>query len=514
MKPLLGLVPQAKYPLRLVEADLSKPETWTKAVKRCTYVFHVASPFPPGATNEAEIVKTAVEGTTTVLQACADAGTVKRVVVTSSLAAVSAGSVGDPEKTADYVYTEKDWSVESVCTPYIKSKLKAERAAWDLVKDLDESKRFELAVVNPGYVQGPLLSANSGEGSKEFAQRLLNGKMPALADVTIAMVDVRDVAAAHIAAMEKSEAAGNRYILSCRTVNFKEYAQIIDNEFRPQGYKITTRTAPKVVLWVSKFFDSGVKQIYSSLGKNIQVSNDRMVNELGIHPRPVEKSIIDTCYSLVDLGLAKKTPGYLGHPSTRPPPPEPQATNEEAVAAKNQSQPPPQEGVKEKSQPESDKGQNTEDKPSESQQVTPEEGEKTEDKPSEPEPSPTEPTATEGVKTEDKPSEPEPSVAEPTATEGAEKTEDKPSEPEPSPTEPTATEGVEKTEDKPEPSPTEPTATEEVEKTEDKPSEPEPSVAEPTATDEASGSQPAREEGESSEDKPAEGDSEEQQKDE
>ena len=318
MKPLLELVPNAKYPLRLVEADLTKPETWPNAVHRCTYVFHVASPLSLGA-DEVEIVRTAVEGTTNVLQACADAGGIKRVVVTSSSAAISSGQVGNPGNPPDYVYTEKDWAVEDVCARYIKSKLKAEQAAWDFVKKLDESKRFELTVVNPSYVQGPLLSASSGEVSQEFCLRLLNNSLPALPDFSVGVIDVRDVAAAQIAAMENSNANGNRYILSNRTVHLREYSQIIGNEFRPQGYKITSRNMPKVVIWVGKFFDATMKELYSSLGKNLLYSNERMVNELGIQPRPVEESIIDTCYSLVDFGIAKKTPGYLGHPSTRSP---------------------------------------------------------------------------------------------------------------------------------------------------------------------------------------------------
>ena len=316
MKPLLELVPNAKYPLRLVEADLCKPETWPNAVHRCTYVLHVASPLSLGA-NEDEVVRTAVEGTTNVLQACADAGGIKRVVVTSSCAAISSGPTGNPGNPPDYVYTEKDWADEAACTRYIKSKLKAEQAAWDFVKKLDENKRFELAVVNPAYVQGPLLSASSGEVSQEFCLRLLNNSMPALPDFSISVIDVRDVAAAHIAAMENSNANGNRYILSNRIVHLKEYSQIIGNEFRPQGYKITSRDLPKAVVWVGKFFSAMMKELYASLGKNIEYSNERMVSELGIQPRPVEESIIDTCYSLVDLGIAKKTPGYLGHPASR-----------------------------------------------------------------------------------------------------------------------------------------------------------------------------------------------------
>ena len=234
MKALLDLVPDAKYPLRLVEADLSKADSWAKAVNRCTYVLHIASPFTINVTDEAAIIRTAVEGTINVLQASADAGTIKRVVVTSSAAAVSCGLLGNPDNPPDYIYTEKDWSPEAGCAPYEKSKLKAEQAAWDFVKKLDDGKRFELAVVNPAYVQGPLLSAKSGEGSKEACERLLGGKMPAIPDTSFVVIDVRDVAAAHLAAMERSEAAGNRYILANKLLHFREFADIIRNEFGPQ----------------------------------------------------------------------------------------------------------------------------------------------------------------------------------------------------------------------------------------------------------------------------------------
>ena len=308
VKPLLELAPDAKYPLKLVEADLSKADSWAKAVNRCTYVYHVASPFIINVTDEAAIIHTAVEGTTNVLQACADAGTIKRVVVTSSVAAVSCGLIGNPEKPLNYIYTEKDWSPEAACAPYEKSKLKAEQAAWDFIKKLDAKKRFELAVVNPAYVQGPLLSASSGEGSKEFCDRLLNNKMPALPDISFPVVDVRDVAAAHIAAMEKSEAAGNRHILTNRTLHIREFAKNIQEEFQPQGYTVPSQELPKSV---------EIPELQSMLGKSVQYNNERMVKVLGIQPRPVEDSIVDTCYSLIDFGIAEKTPGYLGHPSTR-----------------------------------------------------------------------------------------------------------------------------------------------------------------------------------------------------
>ena len=148
---LSQFVPDAKYPLELVEAQLQNAESWIEAVKGCYQVYHIASPVARKVPrDENELITPAVEGTLNVLQACAEAGTVKRVVLTSSIAAVSNGFNADTGRT----YTEEDWSSEDRCGPYEKSKLLAEKAAWDFVKKLDE-KKFELVVINPAVVSGP-----------------------------------------------------------------------------------------------------------------------------------------------------------------------------------------------------------------------------------------------------------------------------------------------------------------------------------------------------------------------
>ena len=356
VKPLRELFSDATYPLRLIEADLTKPKTWTKAVEGCTYVFHVASPFPDPSKalkDENELIKPAVEGTKSVLQACVDAGTVKRVVLTSSIAAVSCGMNGIPGKPADYVYSETDWSVEEACPPYEKSKLRAEKSAWEFVKELEEEKQFELVVLNPGYIQGPLLSRASGEGTALICSNLLNNKM--FPNVSFGVIDVRDVAAAHIAAMEKPEAAGNRYLLVCETLHVKDLAQMVSEEFKPQGYKISLRQIPKIGVWVGKLFDPTAKAIYPAIGKVLHWNSERMKGELGIQPRPVKETILDLCYSLIDLGIVKKTSQYLGHPSTRP---KPEPKPEEGAAT---------EGEKTETPAEEDKPQK-EDAPTETKE--------------------------------------------------------------------------------------------------------------------------------------------------
>ena len=359
VKPLRELVAEPKNPLRLIEADLQNPKSWTEAVRRCRYVFHVASPFPMKIPKNADVlIKPAVEGTTNVLRACAESGTVKRVVLTSSVAAVSSGMYGNPGAAQDHVYTESDWSDESTCPPYERSKLKAEQAAWEFMKQLEEGKRFELVTVCPGGIVGPLLSASSGDASANFVTLpLTNTGLP---DVHFGLIDVRDVAAAHIAAMEKPEAAGNRYLLVYNeTIAAKQIAQILATEFKPQGYKVPTKPVPKAGVWFAKLFNAAAKQLYPLIGKQLTWSNEKMKSELGIEPRNFETTMIDMGYSVIELGLVPKKRGYLGHPSTRPPPEKKEEGESEAAATPAQG-----EGAEEaESKPEDASGEGSKELP-------------------------------------------------------------------------------------------------------------------------------------------------------
>ena len=332
VKPLRSLVANPKYPLRLIEADLQNPKSWTEAVRRCRYVLHVASPVGTKSKTPDAYIKPAVEGATNVLKACSEAGTVKRVVLTSSIVAIVALSV-DLEKPQEHVYTEAEWANEEKGTNYEKSKMKAERAAWDLVKTFDANKQVELVTMCPGLMVGPIFSLSHTEGSAGFLTPILSNKTSRLPDVHFPVVDVRDTAAAHIAALEKPEAAGNRYICVNERISMKEIAQIFADEFQPQGYKIPTKGLPKAAVWAAKFVSSDAKFIYPLLGKRVNFRNEKMRGELEIEPRPVKETLIDTAYNVIEMGLVEKKPGYLGHPSTRPPP------NSEGAATKEAQKP-------------------------------------------------------------------------------------------------------------------------------------------------------------------------------
>ena len=309
--PLMKLVPDAKYPLELVEADLLNEESWIQAVNGCEYVYHTASPFPFDVPrDENEIIKPAVEGTLNVLKACTAAGSVKRVVLTSSATAVSGGFSISRENP----YNEEDWADEAICTAYEKSKVRAERAAWDFVKELDANKKFELATITPTFVIGPPLTPSSAKSASiDAIKKAFTKEVPILIEMSIAIADVRDVAAAHIAAMETPVAAGQRYVVDCgKNLWWKELADIMTEEFGEQGYKPPSFVMPKIGVFFLKAFNSTLRRVYPMIGKDVRFSNEKMISQLGIEPRDPKTSVIDSCYGLIEIGAVEKKPGYRG----------------------------------------------------------------------------------------------------------------------------------------------------------------------------------------------------------
>jgi dihydroflavonol-4-reductase len=284
----------------VVRADLSADEGWSAAVSGCDYVMHVASPIPAGVPkSDDELVRPAVDGTMRVMRAALAAG-VKRVVLTSSIAAITAGN--SPAK----VCTEDDWSDLDVSPAYFKSKTLAERAAWDFARAHPE---MELAVINPGMVLGPLQRAVVGT-SVQVVHRLLTRDLPASPRLGFATVDVRDLAVAHRLALETPAAAGNRYICAGEHVWMREMALMLAAEFNSRGFRVPTGTMPTWLMRVIARFDPSVRQALFFVGRAEHVSADKARRELGWSMRPVRETLLDTANSLIELGLAggkKKT---------------------------------------------------------------------------------------------------------------------------------------------------------------------------------------------------------------
>lgn len=312
VKQLNELCPEAQFKLELVEADLGKPESWEPAVKDAMYVIHVASPVPPSqaSKDENEVVTPVVDGTNAVLKACVSAKSVKRVVMTSSCVAVGWGPAAlaaDPNK----VFTEEDWTDPEKLDAYGKSKTLAEKAAWDYVKELPDEDKIELAVINPSYVMGPVINGSQCT-SMEILKRLLEREKPMLPKLNFNIVDVRDVAAAHIKAMTLPEASGKRHLVVNNNMWMKEIAQILSKEFKPQGYNVPTMNYPNPILKINSLFDPTIKMILPNVGKVYKFDNNRMKDVLQITPRETKETIIEMAYSLIEGGLVKKAKKYKG----------------------------------------------------------------------------------------------------------------------------------------------------------------------------------------------------------
>jgi nucleoside-diphosphate-sugar epimerase len=282
----------------LVEADLESDAGWAEAVAGVDVIHHLASPFPMGAPkNPDDLIRPAREGALRVLRAARAAG-VDRVILTSSCAAIAYGW-GD---ALPDVLTEKDWSNtnnESDCPAYPASKTLAEKAAWDFAQG--EGRGIQLTTINPVGVFGPIRSGDV-RTSVGIIGQLMTGKFPALPDAGIQIVDVRDVSAAHIAAMNDPASIGERYIVADEFLTMKDLAEMLRNAFPDRASKIPTRRMPDFVVRLMALFSADMKTIAIELGKRRFASSEKVRKLLGRDLIPAEESIHASAETLIEYG--------------------------------------------------------------------------------------------------------------------------------------------------------------------------------------------------------------------
>jgi nucleoside-diphosphate-sugar epimerase len=284
--------------LTFAVADLTKDDGWTSAVDGCIYVLHVASPFPPGAPkHEDDLIIPAREGTLRVLRASRDAG-VKRIVVTSSFAAIGYG-----HPVTNEPFTEDTWtnSESADLSPDVKSKTLAERAAWDFIKS--EGGSMELATINPTAIFGPVLGKNPA-ASVQLVQRMLKGHLPGCPQLMFGVVDVRDVADLHISAMTSPQAKGERFLaVSPPSMTVLEIAQILRNKMGKAGQSAPTRVIPNFLIRLGGLVSTNLALTALELGKTKNMDNEKAKRLLGWEPRSGEEAILASAESLIKLGL-------------------------------------------------------------------------------------------------------------------------------------------------------------------------------------------------------------------
>jgi len=290
--------------LSFFAADLENDAGWAEAVAGCDYVLHVASPFPQNVPrHEDELIVPAREGALRVLRASRDAG-VKRVVLTSSFAAIGYGHPERKEPFDETVWTRPD--AEGVAA-YPKSKTLAERAAWDFVESGDGGG-LELSVVNPVGVFGPVLGADYST-SILMVQRLMDGAMPGVPRLYFGVVDVRDTAALHIRAMTDPAAAGERFLaVAGDFMAMLDIARVLKARMGASARRVPTRQLPNWLVRLAAIRDPAVKLILPELGKAKNATSQKARRMLGWAPRSNEDAITATAESLVRLGLLKDSP--------------------------------------------------------------------------------------------------------------------------------------------------------------------------------------------------------------
>jgi nucleoside-diphosphate-sugar epimerase len=285
--------------LALVAADLMRDDGWAEANRGVDYVLHIASPLPAKAPkSDDELVVPAREGALRALRHARDAG-VRRLVMTSSTAAICYGMDGTRR-----VFTEADWTdpAHPDTYPYVRSKVIAERAARDFMAR--EGGALEFCTINPGAVLGPVLGSDYS-ASVEIVQKLLSGAVPGSPRIGFPIVDVRDIADAHIRAMTAPGLNGERFLCAGEFLWMSEISQILREELGADARRAPTRQLPDFLVRIVALFDAEIRGVLTEIGKQRICDSRHAETVLGWTARPARETIGDCGRSLVAHGIVK-----------------------------------------------------------------------------------------------------------------------------------------------------------------------------------------------------------------
>lgn len=283
--------------LEFVAADLNDDAGWDEAVSGCTYILHLASPFPlEQPTDREALVPAARAGTQRVLAAGFSAGA-KRIVLTSSLVSM----IGKPDKGAHMLVREDSWTDPEwkKLVAYNVSKTRAEISAWEYAKVQGFEDR--LCVINPGLVFGPAIGTSYGS-SLELLVQMFAGDFPRTPRAAFPIVDVRDLAQLHVAALTAKGAEGRRLIAAGETLWLGDIAKICREAFPQKAAKLPKGNLPNFIVRIAALFDSRIKSVIADLGTYHEVDNAYVTKITGVKFRAAKDSIVDSVNYLISLG--------------------------------------------------------------------------------------------------------------------------------------------------------------------------------------------------------------------
>ena len=302
---LLKIAEKAKGNLKFFEGDLLKEGSYKKAMEGCELVYHTASPFTIAVENaRKDLLEPAEKGTENVLNTANEVTSVKRVVVTSSCAAIYTDAV-DCAAAPNGILDESIWNTTASedYQPYSYSKTIAEKKAWEIAKS---QSRWDLVTINPSFVMGPPLNTKSNTSeSFNILKQIGDGVFKAGAPkMGIGVVDVRDVAEAHFQAGFKENASG-RYITSAHNTNMFEMAQQLFPKFG-SNYPIPKNTIPKwLIVLLGPIIDKKMDRtmLRNNVNHEWKADNSKIKNELGMTFRPLKETMEDAFQHLINEGV-------------------------------------------------------------------------------------------------------------------------------------------------------------------------------------------------------------------
>ena len=290
---------QERYPgkLELFEADLLEPGSLDAALDGCVALTHTATAVILAAPDpQKQIIDVAVKGTRNVLDSVARTPSVRRIVMTSSIAAVM--SYDQQEKT----YTEDDWctSDDMWLDPYGMGKTQSERMLWEFVHK--HADRVQAVAINPSVVIGSPLAKHHIRSSLAFIRDLVGWTYPACAPMRLHLIDVGDVSKGHVRALTSDKAAGQRIIFSHRQMSILEISKVLSRK-----YKTPTRELPRLILYIAAYLDKRFSYRLARASANLRYEfrSDRPMELLGISLRNTEESILEAAETMVEKGWVK-----------------------------------------------------------------------------------------------------------------------------------------------------------------------------------------------------------------
>ena len=305
LKYLDEVAKKSKGKIEYFKADLLQMGSYDEAMAGCELVFHTASPFKTKVKNpQRDLIDPALKGTRNVLESVNRTDTVKRVVLTSSVAAI----IGDAKDFLDLpnnTATEEYWNTTSSLKhqAYSYSKMLAEKEAWKMA---EAQERWDLVVINPSFVLGPGISPVNTSASFDIVKQIGDGSMKTgIPAFNFGMVDVRDIAEAHMKAAFTPDAKG-RHIVSTSEHYLLELAQILRDKFG-DTYPFPKKELPKFMVWLmAPLVGIQRKMVTNNFGYKWKLDNSKSKKELGIKYIPIEQSIVEFFEQLVDAGVFKK----------------------------------------------------------------------------------------------------------------------------------------------------------------------------------------------------------------